>query len=159
SRELSLGRLRRPGVASSPSGGEPLACPSVSSCRLTAGATIRADSRLLSYSKARLSAGLRCPWAPTAGLETASLTRAGRLLCLLSYVGDVSAVSWHSIRAARRSSSLVRPCELHASERRAGGMLERHHARALAESEPYRFENCGALRALCSPAFLRSTWR
>jgi hypothetical protein len=23
----------------------------------------------------------------------------------------------------------------------------------------YRFENCGALRALCRPAFLRSTWR
>lgn len=47
------------------------------------------DSRLLSYLKARLAAGLRVSWTPRAGLEPASMTMDSRLLFLLSYLGVV----------------------------------------------------------------------
>ena len=47
------------------------------------------DSRLLSYLKARLAAGLRVSWAPRAGVEPASMTMDSRLLYLLSYLGAV----------------------------------------------------------------------
>jgi hypothetical protein len=48
------------------------------------------DSRLLSYLKARLAAGLRVSWTPRAGLEPASVTMDSRLLYLLSYLGVVT---------------------------------------------------------------------
>lgn len=52
-------------------------------------ATMAADSRLLSYLKARREAGLRVSWTPRAGLEPASVTMDSRLLFLLSYLGVV----------------------------------------------------------------------
>jgi hypothetical protein len=50
---------------------------------------MEADSRLLSYLKARLAAGLRVSWTPRAGLEPPSVTMDSRLLYLLSYLGVV----------------------------------------------------------------------
>lgn len=48
-----------------------------------------ADSRLLSYPKARREAGLRVSWTARVGLEPTPMTMDRRLLYLLSYLGVV----------------------------------------------------------------------